>query len=52
MLNIDPYTYHLAVWLITLVLAVAFGFLLGTIVSERRPLNPVPPKRKSSWARS
>jgi hypothetical protein len=51
MLNIDPYTYHLAVWLITLGLAVAFGFLLGTILNERRPLQPLQPKRKSPWVR-
>ncbi|WP_461140534.1 hypothetical protein [Spirosoma pomorum] len=51
MLNIDPYTYYLVVWLITLGLAVAFGFLLGIILNERRPLQSLQPKRKSTWIR-
>lgn len=32
---VEPHAYHLAVWLITLSMAVLFGFLLGVIVNER-----------------
>lgn len=39
---VEPYTYHLIVWLITLLLAVCFGFLIGLIVGERRLTNPKP----------
>lgn len=33
---VQPYTYHLIVWLLTLLVSVFFGFLLGVMVSERR----------------
>jgi uncharacterized protein YneF (UPF0154 family) len=48
LLNTVPYTYHLAVWLITLFVAVGFGFLLGVFANERRLMQP---RRKAPLSR-
>ena len=36
---LQPYTFYSIVILLTVVLAIAFGYLMGTIVSERRSLQ-------------
>gem|GEM_PF-6450412 len=48
-LYVQPYTFYLIVWLITLLLAVSGGFLLGFLLRDRQYSKGIPKVNQPSY---